>query len=185
MRLAVAVLCVGLGLSALAPDAGRAQDIGVVQSDVLVIDPDRLLEETRLGQAMLAEFKERREALIEKNHGIEQALEKEERELTKLRDRKTPEEFRKLADAFDEKVQKIRSENERAVEDIERYRESIPVRFLQEVEPVLKGLLDNANGAVIVDKRSVMLSADVVDITEPAIVRIDEQIGDNTAENPQ
>lgn len=152
---------------------GSAQNVGVVQSDILVLDPERLFENTRLGQALNAEILAEREALIARNRTIEAELEAEEKALTALRDTTSPEEFRDLADAFDERVQEIRRESERRVRDLERNRERAPAEFMRRVEPILAEIMREAGAAVIMDRRSVLLRSDVVDITAIAAQRID------------
>lgn len=179
MRLAAVgcwLLVLALGLVA-APQA-RAQDVGVVQSDILMLDPDRLFTETRFGQRLNEDYLAQREQLIARNRQLETELEAEEQALTDLRAEKTPEEFRALADAFDAKVQKIRADSDRAVRDLELSRERAPVIFMRAVEPVLIELMRDAGGAVVLDVRSVLLRDDAIDITDIAIARIDQRIGD-------
>lgn len=178
MRLA-AVGCwlfvLALGLGAF-PQA-RAQEVGVVQSDILMLDPDRLFTETRFGQRLNDDYLAQREQLIARNRQLETELEAEEQELTDLRAKKTPEEFRALADAFDAKVQQIRADSDRAVRDLELSRERAPVIFMRTVEPVLVELMRDAGGSVVLDVRSVLLRDDTIDITDIAISRIDQRIG--------
>ncbi|MFK7937852.1 MAG: OmpH family outer membrane protein [Roseovarius sp.] len=162
---------------AAVPMGASAQNVGVVQSDVLVLDPDRLFVETQFGQRLNQDYLAQREQLITRNRELEVALEAEEKSLTEMRGEKTPEEFRELADAFDVKVQQIRRDSDRAVRDLELSRERAPVIFMRTVEPVLVELMRDAGGAVIVDVRSVLLRADVIDITSVAIDRIDQRIG--------
>lgn len=173
-----------LVMIAIAPaQSAPAQEMGVVQSDVLVLDPERLFSETLFGKRLNADYLAQREALIAKNRKLEAELEAEEQDLTDLRAKKTPEEFRDLADAFDTKVQKIRADADRAVRDLELSRERAPVTFMRTVEPVLIELMHDADGAVVLDVRSVLLRADVIDITDLAISRIDQRIGEGpTAE---
>ena len=166
-----------IALTALCAVPVPAQEVGVVQSDILVLDPDRLFSETQLGQRINRDYLAERDKLIARNRKIEGELEAEELALTKLRSEKTPEEFRELADAFDAKVQEIRRDSERAVRDLERSRDRAPVTFMRMVEPVLLDLMRDANGAVILDVRSVLLRTDVVDITSVAISRVDAAIG--------
>lgn len=184
------------GWLALLPGTGQAQDVGVVQSDVLVLDPDRLFTETQFGQRLNADYLAQREDLIARNRELEAALEAEEKSLTGMRAETTPEEFRDLADAFDAKVQQIRRDSDRAVRDLELSRERAPVIFMRTVEPVLVELMRDAGGAVILDVRSVLLRADVIDITGVAIERINQRIGqgsdtgtaqgqDDSAEQPE
>lgn len=167
----------GLIVSAM-PEPARSQDVGVIQSDILVLDPDRLFSETLFGKRLNEQYLAQREELIARNRKLETELEAEERALTDLRATTEPEDFRALADAFDEKVQQIRRDSDRAVRDLERSRERAPVIFMRAVEPVLVEILQDAGGAVVLDVRSVLLRANVIDITDLAIGRIDERIGD-------
>lgn len=178
MRFAsLGILAVTL-LACVASPAARAQEVGVVQSEILVLDPDRLFSETAFGERLNNSYLAQREILIARNRKLETELEAEEQALTDLRAEKTPEEFKALADTFDAKVQAIRRDSDRAVRDLELSRDRAPVIFMRTVEPVLVELMRDAGGAVVMDVRSVLLRANVVDITELAISRIDQKIGD-------
>ena len=155
----------------------NAQQVGVLQSGILVLDTEGLFEQTLLGQRMSADLQEKREQLIARNRELEAELEAEERALTGLRSEKTPEEFRELADTFDDKVQKIRQQSENAVRALERNRERAPVIFMRTVEPVLVEIMRESRGVIVMDIRSVLLRADVIDITPLAIARINAVIG--------
>jgi len=174
---AVGILAISL-LASLAPDIAKAQSVGVVQSEILVVDPDRLFSETRFGQRLNSEYLAQREVIIARNRKIEAELEAEEQALTAMRAEKTPEEFKLLADAFDTRVQTIRRDSDRTVRDLELSRERAPVIFMRTVEPVLGKLMQDAGGVVVLDVRSVLLRTNVIDITDVAIFRIDEQIGE-------
>lgn len=154
-----------------------AQDFGVVQSEVLVIDPERLFEQTQLGQSILADIQAARDALITRNRRIEAELEAEEQSLTEQRDSTTPEAFRELADAFDSKVQDIRRDSERRVRELERQRERAPLDFMRRIEPALVDIMRAAGGSIVIDARNVILRADAVDVTDMAIARIDALSG--------
>jgi len=154
-----------------------AQGVGVVQSDVLVINPDKLFAETQLGETMNEELQAKRDALIAHNRKLEAELEAEEKALSELRAETSPEEFRDLADAFDAKVRNIRQDSDRRARDLDRIRAQAPVTFMRLVEPVLVEIMRDADAAVIMDSRSVLLRAEVVDITDIAVSRIDAEIG--------
>lgn len=168
---AAVALCVVAG-------SADAQDIGIVQSQVLVLDPERLFEKTLLGRRMLAEHQAQREDMAARNRKLEAELEAEERRLTGQRSGLAPVKFRELADAFDEKVQNIRRDSERRVRDLERERERLPVVFLRQVEPVLIEVMRDSGGVVLLDARTVLLRADAIDVTDTAIARVDGAIGD-------
>lgn len=159
--------------------------MGIVQSRILVLDPGELFERSKLGQAMAAEIQAQREALITRNRDLETQLEAEEQTLTEMRDSSSPEEFRDMADAFDEKVQQIRRESDARVRQLERNRERAPVDFMRRVEPVLVALMREAGGLVVLDRRNVLLQADVIDITDIAVERIDAELGDGALSSEQ
>ncbi len=183
MRVLPGIIAVMVALSGFVGSSAVAQSSGVVQSDILVLDPERLFADTQLGQRINREYLAEREKLIARNRKIEAELEAEELSLTELRAEKTPDEFRDLADAFDAKVQEIRRESERAVRDLERSRDSAPLMFMRMVEPVLVQVMRDSGGEIILDVRSVLLRADVVDITAVAIARVDAEIGDGSEQD--
>ena len=174
-----------LGLLTAVPTAGTAQGPGMTRSDIVVLDPERLFEETELGKRMLADHKAEREALAARNRKLEAELEAEEKRLTELRDETSPEEFRELADDFDTRVQELRRDSERRVRRLERKRERLPLVFLREVEPVLIEVMRKAGGTVVLDARTVLFRADAVDVTDAAITRIDAAIGVGPEELPE
>ena len=180
-RSVVALTITGLVALFGAVGPGAAQQIGVVQSEILVIDPSRLFDETELGKKMLADHQAAREALAARNRKIEAELKAEEQRLTKERAHTPAKEFRDLADAFNTKVQKIRRDSERRVRDLKRERERLPVEFMHRVEPVLSEIMRKAGGVVMLDARKVLFRVDAIDVTDAAIALIDLKIG---AESP-
>lgn len=61
--------------------------------------------------------------------------------------------------------------------ELERRRELVPTQFMRVVQPVLSDLLREADAMVMIDARTVMLHAGAADITDLAIERINERIG--------
>lgn len=167
-------------LAAGAPQHGAAQDIGLVQSEILVLDIERFFSNSKAGARLTAAYQAERDELISNNNKIAADLRAEEQALTERRPELSPEEFRDLADAFDAKVRAIRQENERAALDLERRREVAPLQLMRIAEPVLVQIMRDAGAVMIVDHRQVLLRADVIDITDLAIARVDEAIGDGT-----
>lgn len=173
-----ALVLIGLAVAPL-----HAQSVGVVQSEILVLDPERLFEGSYLGQRILSELQTAREDLIARNRRIEAELEEQEQELTDLRPTISPEEFRQLADEFDRKVQEMRRDSERRVRDLERNRERAPIDFLRQVEPIVIEVMREAGGVVVMDARSVLFRADVIDITDLTIARLNEEIGEGVPQD--
>lgn len=150
---------------------------GGVISPVLTIDSERLFHDSAFGQRVTREIEVESEQLATENREIEAALEAEERELTEKRSQMKPAQFRLLADAFDEKVQRTRAEqaakNRALSEALDLERE----RFLSAAAPVLEQLMRNSDAAVILERRRVFVSSSVIEVTDEAIALLDEAIG--------
>ncbi|MBV7379494.1 OmpH family outer membrane protein [Maritimibacter dapengensis] len=178
MRLMSLVFSVAL-LAGFAGPAG-AQSLGQVVSPILTIDRDALFADTMFGQRVNDQLEAESNALAEETRGIESALEKEERALTVQRETLTPEEFRALADEFDEKVVALRNDRDTAQQNfVQRYEEA-QRSFYNQIGPVLGRLMQERGAVAILDKRSVLLSVNAIDVTEEAVERIDEELGDGS-----
>lgn len=159
-------------------DAAAQQDMIVPHSNVLVLDTERLLNDTLFGQRIQAELQAERDEIIAHNRRVEAELEAEEGKLTALRPTMPVDAFRDLADAFDEKVQNLRLESEQKSRELERRREIAPIQFLRVVDPVMKDLLRETGAVVVLDTRSVLMRTDAADVTALAIKRINDLIGE-------
>lgn len=173
MGLRAALIC----LVALWPMTSAAQQdlpLGVVQSPVLVIDQDRLFSETRLGTQAIGDLEARAQALTSENQAIEAELIAREQELTGLRPKTPPEEFRVLADEFDARVERIRTEQDEKARALTRARDEARQAFFQEVAGVISDIVRDRGAVVVLDRRDVFLSADRIDITDEAIERVNQ-----------
>ena len=161
-----------------------AQENALVRSPVLTIDSDRLYAESLYGKRKQSEFEADVAVLEAENRRIESELTEEEKLLTEKRPGMAADEFRELADAFDAKVQRIRSEQTAKLRDLAQRRDNAQRNFLKAAIPVLEEIMSEAGAAIIVESRSVFLSARIIDVTPDAVARIDERIGDGTAPDP-
>lgn len=174
---AVALALLGAASVFAQTQSNTALERGSVISPVLTIDSERLFLESDFGRRVAAEAETLGAELSAENRKIEADLESEEQGLTERRPSLSPEEFRALADAFDTKVQETRAAQTakgRAInEELERAREV----FLAAAAPVLEKLMRDAGAAVILERRSVFVSASAVEITEDAIALLNETLG--------
>ncbi len=175
-------LCVFLTFACVAP--AMAQQLGVPQSSVVTLSSERLFSDSAFGQRILREIEAEGILLGEENERIVAELSLEEKLLTEQRATMTADEFRPLADAFDEKVQSHREGQRAKLDALARRSEEAQQRFFELVQPVLIDLLRESGASIIIERSSVFLSSDRTDITEAAISRIDAVIGDgSTLEN--
>lgn len=173
--LAAALLWAGAPVAA--QTAGQAGLRAPVESPVLTIDSDRLFEDSNFGRQTVEEIERIGAGLAAENRRIEEELTIEEKQLTELRPTMDPAAFRVLADAFDTKVQETRRRQDAKSRDLNAGLESRRVVFLNAAAPVLEQLMREAGAAVVLERRSVFISSNAVDITQLAIERLNLVLG--------
>lgn len=167
-----------LGLAAFACAPAGAQPLLQPQPDaILVLNQDRLLSQTLLGQRIQQELETASAALAAENRQIEAQLTEEELELTERRPTMEPADFRELADEFDSRVVAIRQAQDAKTRDLQAQAEAAQQQFFEETFPILLEIVQERGASVLLDSRSVLLSAGTVDITETAIAAIDDALG--------
>jgi len=177
-----AALAAAIALTLLAPVAqpARAQ---TVSPAIATVDQDRLFADSMFGQRVQRDHEARVQALSQENRQIEAALIEEEQALTDQRSDLPPEDFRALADAFDDKVQRIRAEQDSKANTLGQLLDGDRQAFLRLTGPVLRALVIERGAVALLDQRVVILAAESIDITADAIARIDSSIGDGTDQN--
>lgn len=167
-----------LPVAAPAQESGRPSVPGVASASVLVLDFERLFSESAYGRRIARDIEAAGAVIARENRRIEAELTEEERALTERRAEMTPDAFRTLADAFDEKVQRLRREQDAKARRLGARGEAARRVFLDAAQPVLQALMEETGAQVVIERRMVFMSADRIDVTDPAIARIDAAIGE-------
>lgn len=169
-------------LIAAPASAQRTADGLTIASPILRLDREQLFLQSMFGQRVAQEIETATRALTEENSRIDAALLIEEQQLTQQRKELSPEEFRELANAFDQKVVSIRQAQDAKSRELKSLVDDAQARFFQRAVPVLSKLMQEAGALVILDSRVVLLSSSSIDVTALAIERINQTIGDGRAE---
>lgn len=170
-------LCVFLTLTSSA----YAQQLGVPESGVLTISSERLFADSSFGRRVFHEIEAESNTLSAENERIIDGLSAEEKELTEKRSEMSAEEFRPLAEAFEQKVQRHRESQRAKLDALAQRNEEARKIFVQMAQPILIELMRETGASIIIERSNVFLSADSSDITDAAIRRINAAIGDGTA----
>ena len=131
-------------------------------------------------QRIFKEFENAQSELIESNTIIQNNLEAEEQSLVELRKTLAADEFRKLAVEFDERANAIRKERAALENTLFELRDENINKLLQLSVPFLQEIMLSYKASVIIDRRNIVLSNPMVDITEKAIELINDKLGDGT-----
>jgi len=170
----LALLALLTGVAAPAP----GQDSAIVPSPVVTVDQEALFDGSAFGRRVQAEIEAASTALAAENRTLETELSDEERRLTDLRPATDPTEFRRMAAEFDARVVDVRRRQDQKGRDLARRQEEARQEFFRAALPILAELVRERGAVAILDSRAVILSADAIDITDEAIQRIDEVLGD-------
>jgi len=156
------------------------QTVVVIQSAVLTVDAERMFNESDYGQRIGVEVQEASIRLASENREIEAQLTEEELALTEQRSSLSAAEFKALADAFDEKAQRIRNEQTNKANEILSRPEQARAQFLRLAQDVLVEIMRERRALAILHSDTVFLKADVIDITDLAIERINAVLAEPT-----
>lgn len=154
------------------------------QSPILTIDSERVFGSSDIGQKIAQGLEAELDELATENRAIEAELTTEERALTDKRAGMDAAEFRKLADAFDEKVQRIRAEQDAKERALQSRRESERQGFIDVIAPILSNIGRERGAIVILERRTVILSADSADVTDEVIERVNDALADPDTDLP-
>ena len=168
--LAIAVI---LAMATIAGPVQAQQGENPVPVGVLVVNQDRLLTNSRLGQLIVNADEAEKKLMADEGEALSVALETEERDLTEQRKTLSPVEFRVLADRFDKKVVAIRADQDVKAQALLASIDQRRRQFYTQVAPVLLAVMQKHQAVVILEQRTVLLSVRGVNVTEEVIAQID------------
>ena len=147
---------------------------------ILTLDQDRLYADSLYGKAMESRALTAGVALAAENRKIEADLAAEEADLTQKRPSTAAADFQPLADAFDAKVEKVRTDQAAKASALKVQNEADRKAFFQAAVPVLADLMRQMGAYAILNHDSVVLAFDAIDVTDEAIKALDEKLGDGS-----
>ncbi|MFT5869791.1 MAG: Skp family chaperone for outer membrane protein [Paracoccaceae bacterium] len=149
---------------------------------ILILNQERFFSDSQYGEQAQSEFDAASAELARENRQIERDLIEEEQHLVELRTQMVAIDFRVLADEFDTRVEAIRSAQDTKVRSLTSLVEQVRQSYFEQAFPVLLEIVRDRGAAVIMDTRSVILSAETVDITDDAIAMVDALLGNGPEE---
>jgi Skp family chaperone for outer membrane proteins len=163
-------LAVGLLIGLAAAPVGAQQAV-----PFLFINQEHILTGSKAGKALLDEEEQARDKLRAEARALDSAFEQEERQLTEQRPKLGTEEFRKLADAFDERVVTARREQDNRATALAQEFDQKRRAFYAQVAPILVMLMDRYHARAIFDENSVLLADQALNITDEVIAELDSR----------
>ena len=150
---------------------------GSEKSSLFTVDMGKLFRSSDFGKKIISTNNIARQELQNENEELESLLLSEEKELSEQRKILSSDEFRPKALAFDEKVSIIRTEQGKKEENLKNKVRKEEAEFYKRIYPLLYELLLDRSGLILIDQRNVILWDSTVDITEEAILLINQVLG--------
>lgn len=164
--LAIVVAAMVSGAVAAAQDAPNG---------VLVVNMDRLLNDSLPARDIKAQADDLRAQLRAEHEEAQAVLRAEETELAELRETLDAEAFRARAAAFEERVRGWKRATNVDSARLQRGLFDATEELKAALGPILGDLMAETQAAVMLDAREALLFANQVDVTDEAIKRLDAQ----------
>ena len=147
---------------------------------ILTVDQEAIYRRSRWGQRAEAEIAEQSRKVAADNDTAFAALVADEDALTRARATLDPAEFRRRATAFDERVTAVRQERDDARLALARQADRDRALFFQAAGPVLTSVMEQRGALLVLDQRTVLISAETIDVTAATIAALDAALGDGS-----
>lgn len=149
---------------------------------LLTLDPVALYEGSVWFRRVQDTLGRESAALSAENDRLAVDLAQQERELTDHRTEMTPEDFRAKATAFDARVVEVRRTQEDKAMRLNALAEAERKAFFRTAMPVFAKVMADHAAVAILDRQSVFISAEAIDVTEELRRRIDDEVGEGEAQ---
>lgn len=163
---------------------GATEPGAEITAPLLTVDQDRLYANSTWGKRALAMLDNEGSKIAAENERLATQLSDEESRLTAQRATMDPAQFRQLAEAFDRRATQIRRERAQAVQDLNDWAESDRNAFYRAALPVMGEVMKSRGAVAVLDRRTVFVSLDAIDITTDLVTQLDGELGDGTGVVP-
>ncbi|MFC3629632.1 OmpH family outer membrane protein [Paracoccus angustae] len=151
---------------------------------ILTVDQDRLFAASDWGKRTQRVLEEEGRKIEAENERLAAQLSDEEAELTRQRGTLDPAEFRKQAEAFDLRATEVRRERAKVVEDLNAWAETDRAAFYRAALPLMGEMMQERGAVAVLDRRTVFVSLDAIDLTQDLVVRLNTDLGDGAGTVP-
>ncbi|VDS10095.1 Outer membrane protein (OmpH-like) [Paracoccus haematequi] len=193
-RLAVALLLVAPGLALAqqspqdavppAPAVQPPADAARSAAPILTVDQDVLFAASDWGRRTQRVLDEEGGKIEAENERLASQLSAEEATLTEQRGTMDPAEFRKLAEAFDTRATEVRRQRAQVVQDLNAWAEADRTAFYRAARPLMAEMMQERGAVAVLDRRTVFVSMDAIDMTQALVARLNAALGDGAGTVP-
>ena len=135
-----------------------------------------VLNESVAGKKAQDFLKKELENGLKKLKEKESKIQEEEKKIIQQKKLITPEEYKKKVTELRNKVSSLQKERNSLLESISENRKKARNELLKNLNPILKEYMKEKNIRMVLDKKSILLSDEKLDITQDIIKRLNEKL---------
>lgn len=162
--------------------SGEARPLAT--APILTVDQDVLFASSDWGKRTKRVLEENGTRIEAENERLATQLSDEETALTQQRGTLDPAEFRKQAEAFDTRATAVRRERAKVVEDLNAWADSDRSAFYRAALPLMGEMMRERGAVAVLDRRTVFVSLDAIDLTQDLVARVNAELGDGAGAVP-
>jgi Skp family chaperone for outer membrane proteins len=151
---------------------------------ILTVDQELLFAESDWGKRTQRMLEETGGKIAAENERLATQLSAEEKALTQQRGTLDPAEFRKQAEAFDIRATEVRRERAKVVENLNAWAEADRAAFYRAALPLMGEMMQERGAVAVLDRRTVFVSLDAIDLTQDLVARLNKDLGDGAGTVP-
>ena len=147
-----------------------------VKADTFFLDFKYILNESDAGKKANKFLKDELEKNLKNLKIKEKKLQKEEKEIIQKKKVLSPEEYKKQITNLRKKVLSLQKERNTSLESISTKRNKARNELLAALNPIVKNYMSEKNIKIVLDKKSILLADEKLDITKDIINLLNKQI---------
>ncbi len=135
-----------------------------------------VLNESTAGKKAQGFLKKKLENGLKKLKEKESKIQEEEKKIIQQKKLITPEEYKKKVTELRNEVSSLQKERNSLLESISKNRTKARSELLKNLNPILKEYMKEKNIRMVLDKKSILLSDEKLDITQDITKRLNEKL---------
>ena len=147
-----------------------------VKAETFFLDFKFILNESDAGKKANKFLKDELEKNLKNLKTKETKLQKEEKEIIQKKKVLSPEEYKKKITNLRQKVLSLQKERNTSLESISTKRNKARNELLSALNPIVKNYMSEKNIKIVLDKKSILLADEKLDITKDIINLLNKQI---------
>jgi len=140
------------------------------------LDFKSIIEKSEAGKKANQILKNELDQGIKRLKKTEIELQNEEKNVIKKKNILSAEEYKKQITSLRKKVSALQKERKKTLEAISKKRDKIRKKLLKEINPILKNYMVEKNIRIVIDKKSVLLGDDTLDITSKVLELLNQKL---------